>query len=215
MTPQACILDLDGTLVDTLGDFVAVLALTLADLGLPAVGRDFVEHTIGRGGENLVKKTLAHVGAEPGLFDHAWSLYQQHYADVNGAHAAVYPGVVEGLEALRAAGLPLAVLTNKPAMPARELLKRKGLDGFFTHVFGGDSFERKKPDPLPLRKTCEALGTLPSATWMIGDSRNDADAARGAGCPVVLVTYGYNHGEDIRAVQALQHADRLDEIRLG
>ncbi|MFG6464510.1 HAD-IA family hydrolase [Roseateles sp. DXS20W] len=215
MTPQALILDLDGTLVDTLGDFVAVLALTLDDLGLPAVDRDFVERTIGRGGENLVKKTLAHVGAKPGLFDHAWSLYQQHYATVNGAHAAVYAGVVDGLNALRAIGLPLAVLTNKPAAPARELLKRKGLDGFFTHVFGGDSFERKKPDPLPLLKTCEALGTLPSATWMIGDSRNDAEAARGAGCPVVLVTYGYNHGEDIRAVPALAHLDRLDELRLS
>lgn len=215
MTPQALILDLDGTLVDTLGDFVAVLGLTLADVGLPAVDRVFVERTIGRGGEHLVRQTLAHVGAKPGLFDHAWSLYQHHYAAVNGAHAAVYPGVVEGLEALRAAGLPLAVLTNKPAAPARELLKHKGLDGFFSHVFGGDSFERKKPDPLPLRKTCEALGTLPSATWMIGDSRNDAEAARGAGCPVVLVTYGYNHGEDIRAVPALAHLGRLDELRLS
>ena len=210
--PQACILDLDGTLVDTLGDFVAVLGLTLADLGLPAVGRDFVERTIGRGGENLVRQTLAHVGAKPGLFDHAWTLYQAHYADVNGVHATVYPGVVEGLAALRAAGLPLAVLTNKPAEPARELLRRKGLDGFFQHVFGGDDFPRKKPDPLPLLKTCEALGTPPSATWMVGDSRNDAEAARGAGCPLVLVTYGYNHGEDIRAVPALQHLDRLDRI---
>ncbi len=215
MTPQALILDLDGTLVDTLGDFVAVLALTLDDLGLPAVDRDFVERTIGRGGENLVKKTLAHVGAKPGLFDHAWSLYQQHYAAVNGAHAAVYPGVVDGLNALRATGVPLAVLTNKPAAPALALLRRKGLDGYFAHVFGGDSFERKKPDPLPLLKTCEALGTAPSATWMIGDSRNDAEAARGAGCPVVLVTYGYNHGEDIRAVPALAHLDRLDELRLS
>ncbi|MBL8275119.1 MAG: phosphoglycolate phosphatase [Pelomonas sp.] len=215
MTPQACILDLDGTLVDTLGDFVAVLGLTLADLGLPAVGRDFVEHTIGRGGEHLVRQTLAHVGAKPGLFDHAWTLYQAHYAEVNGAHAAVYPGVVEGLEALRALGLPLAVLTNKPAAPARELLRRKGLDGYFRHVFGGDDFPRKKPDPLPLLRTCEALGTRPSTTWMVGDSRNDAEAARGAGCPVVLVTYGYNHGEDIRAVAALQHVDRLDALRLS
>lgn len=215
MSPQACILDLDGTLVDTLGDFVAVLGLTLADLGLPAVGRDFVEHTIGRGGEHLVRQTLAHVGAKSGLFDHAWTLYQAHYATVNGAHAAVYPGVVEGLEALRTRGIPLAVLTNKPAAPAAELLRRKGLAGFFSHVFGGDSFERKKPDPLPLRKTCEALGTPPSATWMIGDSRNDAEAARGAGCPVVLMTYGYNHGEDIRAVAALQHLDRLDAISVG
>ena len=210
--PQALILDLDGTLVDTLGDFVAVLGLTLADLGLPAVERGFVERTIGRGGEHLVRQTLAHVGAKPGLFDHAWSLYQSHYADVNGAHAAVYPGVVEGLALLRELQLPLAVLTNKPAAPARELLRRKGLAGHFRHVFGGDDFPRKKPDPLPLLKTCEALGTAPSATWMVGDSRNDAEAARGAGCPVVLMTYGYNHGEDVRAIPARAHLDRLDAI---
>lgn len=208
-------LDLDGTLVDTLGDFVAVLGLTLADLGLRPVARDFVEHTIGRGGEHLVRMTLAEAGGEPALFDRAWALYQRHYAAVNGEHAAVYPGVVEGLELLRSQGLPLAVLTNKPAAPARELLKRKGLDGYFRHVFGGDDFPRKKPDPLPLIKTCEALGTPPSATWMIGDSRNDAEAARAAGCPVLLVTYGYNHGEDIRAVAALQHVKRLDEVQLG
>ncbi len=213
--PRALILDLDGTLVDTLGDFVAVLGLTLADFSLPAVGREFVEHTIGRGGEHLVRQTLAHVGGDPALFDRAWARYQQHYAAVNGEHVAVYPGVVEGLARLQAQGLPLAVLTNKPVAPARELLRLKGLDGFFTHVFGGDSFERKKPDPLPLLKTCEALGTPPSATWMVGDSRNDAEAARAAGCPLVLVTYGYNHGEDIRAVPAQQHVGRLDDIRLS
>ncbi len=210
--PQALILDLDGTLIDTLGDFVAVLGRVLADLGLPPITRDFVEHTVGRGSEHLVRTTLAHVGADAALFDRAWTLYQQHYAAINGEHAAVYPGVIEGLDALKALGLPLAVLTNKPGAPARELLRRKGLDGYFAHVFGGDDFERKKPDPLPLIKTCEALGTPPSATWMIGDSRNDAEAARAADCPVVLVTYGYNHGEDIRAVAALQHVQRLDEI---
>lgn len=208
-------LDLDGTLVDTLGDFVAVLRLMLADLGLPPVSRGFVEHTIGRGGEHLVRMTLAEAGADAALFDRAWALYQRHYAAVNGEHAAVYPGVVEGLEALCSMDLPLAVLTNKPAAPARELLRRKGLDGFFSQVFGGDSFSRKKPDPLPLLKTCEALGTPPAATWMIGDSRNDAEAAAAAGCPLVLVTYGYNHGEDILAVPALQHVQRLDAISAG
>ncbi|MFG6412496.1 phosphoglycolate phosphatase [Roseateles sp. DC23W] len=208
-------LDLDGTLVDTLGDFVAVLGLTFADLGLPAVSREFVERTIGRGGEHLVRMTLAEAGGEPAMFDRAWALYQRHYAAVNGEHAAVYPGVVEGLERLRSRGLPLAVLTNKPAAPAAALLKRKGLDGYFAHVFGGDSFARKKPDALPLLKTCAALGTPPTATCMVGDSRNDAEAARAAGCPLVLVTYGYNHGEDIRAVAALQHVQRLDEISVG
>ncbi|MFK4707158.1 phosphoglycolate phosphatase [Roseateles asaccharophilus] len=211
---QACILDLDGTLVDTLGDFVAVLGRVLSDLGLPPVTRDFIERTIGKGSEHLVRTTLAHVGGAPALFNRAWPLYQQHYAALNGQHAAVYPGVIEGLELLRSRGLPLAVLTNKPGAPARELLRRKGLNHYFSHVFGGDDFERKKPDPLPLLKTCEALGTAPSATWMVGDSRNDAEAANAAGCPLVLVTYGYNHGEDIRAVAALQHVSRLDEVRL-
>jgi len=214
-TPLACILDLDGTLVDTLGDFVAVLGRVLGELGLPPVTRGFVEHTIGRGSEHLVRTTLAEAGAAPELFNRSWALYQQHYAALNGEHSAVYPGVVEGLQALRELGLPLAVLTNKPAAPARELLKRKGLEGYFRHVFGGDDFERRKPDPLPLIKTCEALGTPPARTWMVGDSRNDAEAARAAGCPLVLVTYGYNHGEDIRAVPALRHVSRLDEIGIS
>ena len=80
---------------------------------------------------------------------------------------------------------------------------------FFEFTFGGDAFERKKPDPMPLLKTCEALGTEPARTLMIGDSSNDARAARAAGCPVLLVTYGYNHGEPIRAVDADGYIDSL------
>ena len=92
------------------------------------------------------------------------------------------------------------------------MLKAKGLHGYFGHVFGGDAFERKKPDPMPLVKTCEALGTEPAKTLMVGDSSNDASAARAAGCPVVLVTYGYNHGEPIRAVNADAFVDSLVEL---
>jgi phosphoglycolate phosphatase len=209
---QAFILDLDGTLVDTLGDFVAVLHAVLQEMGLPAVPREFVSHTIGQGSEHLIRSTLAHVGADAARYEEAWALYQRHYAVLNGRFSDLFPGVVEGLEKLRALGRPMACLTNKPAAPARELLARKGLSGFFDAVFGGDDFERRKPDPLPLIKTCEALGTLPTETWMIGDSSNDARAAHAAGCPVVLMSYGYNHGQPIRAVPAMQHLDRLDEI---
>jgi len=212
--PQAFILDLDGTLVDTLGDFQVALARVLADLRLGAVSRAFVAKTIGQGSEHLIRSVLAEVGADSGLYEQAWTLYQRHYAEINGAHSALFPGVVKGLEALRATGLPLACLTNKPGAFARELLKKKGIAEFFTVVFGGDAFERKKPDPLPLLKTCEALGTKPASTWMIGDSSNDAAAARAAGCPVVLMNYGYNHGEPIAAVPAMQHLDRLDALRL-
>ena len=182
-------------MVDTVGDFQVALALALADLGLPAVGRDFIARTVGKGSEHLISRTLAELGADPGLYVQAWQRYQHHYLAINGAHSAVYPGVVDGLQALRAAGLQLACLTNKPNAFARPLLVQKGLDGFFMHVFGGDSYARKKPDPLPLLETCRALGSDPARTLMVGDSSNDAEAARAAGCPVVLVSYGYNHGE--------------------
>jgi phosphoglycolate phosphatase len=124
----------------------------------------------------------------------------------------VYPGVSEGLAQLRALGLPLACLTNKPTAFAEQLLERKGLRAHFQHVFGGDAFERKKPDPLPLLKTCEALGTTPAHTVMVGDSSNDAQAAGAAGCPIILVTYGYNHGHPIDEVPAIAHVDRLDAV---
>lgn len=214
LMPQAFIVDLDGTLVDTLGDFVAVLNLVLAELELPAVARDFVALTVGRGSEHLIRSTLAHVGGADTLYEAAWARYQQHYARLNGQHSALFPGTLAGLDKLKALGLPMACLTNKPAAPARALLASKGLAGYFDRVFGGDDFARKKPDPLPLLKTCEALGTPPAATWMIGDSSNDAQAADAAGCPVVLLRHGYNHGEPIDTVPALQHLDRLDQIRL-
>jgi phosphoglycolate phosphatase len=209
---RAVIVDLDGTMVDTLGDFVVALNHTLDDLRLPPVDRALVERSVGKGSEHLVRTVLDHQLVLPEVVaagavaldwprdqvnELALQRYQHHYLFINGQHSAVYPGVLEGLERLRARGLPMACLTNKPLAFAQALLEIKGLDGFFAHVFGGDSFERKKPDPLPLLKTCEALGTPPAQTLMVGDSQNDGIAARAAGCPVALVTYGYNHGDPI------------------
>jgi phosphoglycolate phosphatase len=124
----------------------------------------------------------------------------------------VYPGVPEGLQRMRDAGWRLACLTNKPGAFAAPLLARKGLAGFFERVFGGDAFERKKPDPLPLQRSCEALGSTPADTLMVGDSSNDAAAARAAGCPVVLVTYGYNHGRPVSEVPCDGTVARLDAL---
>ncbi|WP_439608894.1 phosphoglycolate phosphatase [Hydrogenophaga sp.] len=198
---RAAIVDLDGTMVDTLGDFDVALNNTLKDLGRPAVTHADIERMVGKGSAHLIRSALLHggLGADEAaaLQSEAWTRYQAHYLAINGEHSAVYPGVLEGLAALRARGLPLACLTNKPLDFARPLLQAKGLAGFFAHVFGGDSFARTKPDPLPLIKTCEALGTPPAQTLMVGDSQNDGIAARAAGCPVVLVTYGYNHGDPI------------------
>lgn len=222
---EAVIVDLDGTMVDTLGDFEVALNRMLADFALPSVDRAFIEATVGKGSEHLIRSTLSYVQNRPiaGIeyaesaiknivFEEAWQSYQTHYLACNGQASAVYPGVLESLQALQARGLLMACLTNKPAAFAKPLLALKELDGFFSHVFGGDSFERKKPDPLPLLKTCEALGTLPQHTLMIGDSSNDAQAAHAARCPVILVTYGYNHGEDIRATPAVTHVDSLAQV---
>jgi phosphoglycolate phosphatase len=209
---QAAIVDLDGTMIDTLGDFEVALNAMLADLSLGGVERSFIERTVGKGSEHLIRSTLVHVGGDASRFDAAWARYQHHYLAINGDCAEVYPGVIEGLESMRRRGLKLACLTNKPTAFARPLLQKKGLAGYFDQVFGGDAFERKKPDPLPLQKTCEALGTAPHATLVVGDSRNDAAAARAAGCPVVLVSYGYNHGEPVAGVDADGVIARLDEL---
>jgi phosphoglycolate phosphatase len=212
---DAAIVDLDGTMVDTVGDFDAALNRMLADLGQRGVDRAFIERTVGKGSEHLIRSTLVQVDAESGLYDAAWQRYQAHYLDINGRHSDVYPGVVEGLRQLAGRGLKLACLTNKPTAFARPLLAAKGLDGFFSVVFGGDAFERKKPDPLPLKRTCEALGSAPARTLMVGDSSNDARAARAAGCPVVLVSYGYNHGEPVAAAAPDAVIGRLDELGAG
>ena len=209
----AAIVDLDGTMIDTVGDFEQALARTLGEFGLAPVARAFITRTVGRGSMHLLTQTLAHAGGAPELLAPAWGHYQRHYADINGRHADVYPGVREGLAAMRARGWRLACVTNKPREFAVSLLEAKGLLPLFEHVFGGDSFERHKPDPLPLIKTCEALATRPACTLMVGDSRNDCEAARAAGCPVVLVSYGYNHGEPVASAQPDLVIDRLDALR--
>ena len=240
---DALMIDLDGTMVDTLGDFVAALNLMLEELpwhpqaralaGLPLASAA-VEGMVGKGSEHLIQSALLHVlrlsaeaagtpasgaGADAlmrvraeALYVPAWASYQRHYSAINGLYANLYPGVVQGLQQWYAQGVPMACLTNKPLAFAQQLLKLKGLDGYFSHVFGGDSFERKKPDPMPLLKTCEALSSTPACTLMLGDSSNDARAARAAGCSVVLVTYGYNHGQPIRAVDADGFVDSFVEL---
>lgn len=223
---DAVMVDLDGTMVDTLGDFSQAISRMLVDLQLPPLPAQAVEHMVGKGSEHLLRSALAHVLAAQGHPEHtvqeqvqallpqAMSRYEHHYLAINGAYSAVYGGVLQGLQQLHSAGLRMACLTNKPLAFTQPLLQAKGLAPYFDQVFGGDSFVRKKPDPLPLLKTCEALGTAPGRTLMLGDSSNDAQAARAAGCPVVLVTYGYNHGQPVRGVAAQGFVDSLAQLQV-
>ena len=222
---QAVMIDLDGTMVDTIGDFEVALNRALSDLQVPTANRLLIERSIGKGSEHLIRTVLKHQLALPKmagnareveqLFMPVWERYEHHYLSINGEFSNVFPGVMEGLEQIKALGLPMACLTNKPVSFTLPLIQDKGLATYFTKVFGGDSFERKKPDPLPLLKTCEALQSLPAQTLMVGDSSNDAQAADAAGCPIVLMTYGYNHGEPIQNTPALAWLDSLAQLKLS
>ena len=211
-TIRAALIDLDGTFVDTLGDFTVALNAMLRELALPALTRADIERRVGKGSEHLIRSVLQAVDGDPALYPEAWAAYQRHYDAANGQHAPVYPGAREGLDFLRARGVRMACVTNKPGRFARDLLRVKELEGYFEQVVGGDAYPQRKPHPMPLLMSAQALGVAPAQTLMVGDSSNDAQAARAAGCPVVLVTYGYNHGEPVRSVDADAWLDSLAQL---
>lgn len=197
MTIQAVLFDLDGTLLHTAPDLAAAVNATLADLGRSPLSVDQVAVYVGKGADNLLHRSLTgHMEqtAAPELFAKAKALWEVHYQRLNGAHARLYPGVVEGLNALRQAGLKLAVVTNKPERFTVPLLEATGLAQYFSVTVGGDTCARKKPDPMPVQHACTRLNVSPSRALMIGDSVNDVLSARAAGARCWLLPYGYNEG---------------------
>jgi phosphoglycolate phosphatase len=202
---RAAIIDLDGTMLDTIPDFHVAINGMRAELGLTAITQEQIALMVGKGSENLIRSVLAldwDATRVEAAFAQAMDAYQRHYLSINGNYSALYPDVIEGLTAMKAQGLRLACVTNKPISFTTPLLKQKGLDGFFEVVYGGDSLPRKKPDPLPLQTVCADFGLQPAQVVAIGDSSNDAQAARAAGCPVLTVPYGYNHGESIHDIDS-------------
>ncbi|UIN20671.1 phosphoglycolate phosphatase [Herbaspirillum frisingense] len=202
---KAAIIDLDGTMLDTAADFHVAVNRMRAELGLTPLSQETIVNFVGKGTENLIRRVLAVDYPEDEAaqyFQQALDAYTEHYLAINGDYSSLYPGVLEGLQAMREKGLRLACVTNKPLAFAAPLLEKKGLSGFFEIVYGGDSFPRKKPDPMPLLQVCEDFGLAPAQVVAIGDSSNDAQAARAAGCRVLNVPYGYNHGESIHDVDS-------------
>jgi len=198
---KAVMIDLDGTLLDTVADLAVAVNLMLDKLGRAALDEARVRTFVGKGIPNLVKRSLVGtLNGEPeaSLFEIALPLYLDCYASVNGKHTTLYPGVHAGLDALKASGFPLACVTNKSERFTLPLLEQMRLADYFSIVIAGDTLPRKKPDPLPLTHTCRHFGIAPREMLMIGDSLNDAQAARAAGCPVFCVSYGYNEGTDVR-----------------
>lgn len=205
----ALLFDLDGTLVDSVPDIAPAIDAMLADLGRAPAGEDRVRFWVGNGGRMLVRRALAFDAAgvpddDPSL-PAAMESFFAHYQRSNGRCSRLYPGVAEALDAFAARGLPMAVITNKPARYIEPLFSALGILHHFAVLLGGDSLPVKKPDPEPLVRACERLSIPPSRALMVGDSRNDIEAARAAGCPVVAVDYGYNYGRPI----ALDRPDRV------
>ncbi|MES2152689.1 MAG: phosphoglycolate phosphatase [Pseudomonadota bacterium] len=197
---RAAIIDLDGTMLDTVPDFHVAINAMRADAALAPVSQQQIALMVGKGSENLIRGVLGLDFDAAGIehrFEAAMAAYQQHYLRINGDHSALYPGVLAGLDAMKAQGLRLACVTNKPIAFALPLLAQKGLAPYFELVYGGDSLARKKPDPLPLLQVCSDFALAPQQVVAIGDSSNDAEAARAAGCFVLTVPYGYNHGRAI------------------
>jgi phosphoglycolate phosphatase len=200
LTVKAVVIDLDGTLLDTAPD-LADAAMAMADeLGLPAIDLATVKTYIGNGVSRLVKRVLTRdMNAEPeaALFARALPAYEKHYGANVSRKSRVFPGVLEGLAALKQAGFRLACITNKAEKFTLPLLRDTQLLDYFELVLSGDTLPKKKPDPMPLLHACQYFGIQPAELLLIGDSLNDTQAARAAGCPVFCVPYGYNRGRDV------------------
>jgi phosphoglycolate phosphatase len=202
---RAAIIDLDGTMLDTMPDFELALNGMRAELGLAPITQAIIQPMVGKGSEKLIRDVLA-LDLAPervdALYERAMAAYQRHYLAINGERSVLFDGVAEGLQSLRSLGLRLACVTNKPIAFATPLLAQKGLAPHFELVYGGDSLPRKKPDPLPLLQVCRDFDMDPAQVVAIGDSSNDAEAARAAGCFVLTVPYGYNHGRPVHEINS-------------
>lgn len=209
---RAVLIDLDGTLLDTVADLALAVDAMLVELGRAPIGEPAVRTYVGKGARVLVRRALAGSldgTADEALVDEAMPAFERHYARENGTSAVLYPRVFEGLDAMQAKGLSLACVTNKPQAFTDALLERTGLARFFAVTLGGDVLATRKPDPAPLLHACARLGVPPANAVAIGDSMNDAQAARAAGMPVIVVPYGYNEGRPASTLDADAHVDDL------
>ena len=211
----AIFIDLDGTLVDSVPDLTVAVDRVMAELGLSPRGETNVRQWVGNGVEKLLHRAISndiHGQAPADLMIRARSLFDTAYRDNLCVHSCLYPGVKEGLDALSGRQLRLACITNKPTGFARTLLFELGIGDKFAVIVGGDAVANHKPAPDGLHLCAQQLGVNIEHSLMVGDSVNDVAAARNAGCPVVCVPYGYNHGRDIREAKPDAVIDTLADL---
>ncbi len=199
---KAVLIDLDGTLLDTVGDISAAANKMRASLGFAPLEPALIRTFVGKGFANLVSKSLKDAVGDvgPTALKVAVANFERQYEKCFGDTSAPYPGVVDGLNALKEKGFRLGCVTNKAEKFTLPLLAQTGLADYFEIILSGDSLAEKKPHPLPLRHAAEFFGCATAEMLLIGDSLNDAEAARAAGSPVFIVPYGYNEGQELRGL---------------
>lgn len=199
---KAVMLDLDGTLLDTAGDIADAANRMRLSLGFQALDPALIKTFVGKGIANLVSRTLKDAVGEvgPTALKVAVANFERQYEKCFGDTSVPFPGVIDGLNALKDKGLRLACVTNKSERFTAPLLERTGLKDYFELVVSGDTLAAKKPDPQPLTHAVAFFEARPDEVLLIGDSVNDAEAARAAGCPVFIVPYGYNEGQELRGL---------------
>ncbi len=213
--PEMVLIDVDGTLVDSVPDLAYCVDAMMQQLGLPVHGEDKVREWVGNGVERLVRRALVgQLDGEPdeAQFQKAYPIFLDLYAKNTSARSLLYPGVRQGLDYLKSAGFKLGCVTNKAAQFTIPLLKDLGIHDDFGIVVSGDTLVKKKPDPMPLLHVAEHFGVKPVNSLMIGDSVSDVKAARAAGFQIVCMSYGYNHGMDIRDAKPDAVIDSMAEI---
>lgn len=210
------LIDVDGTLVDSVPDLAFCVDEMMAQLDMPRRGEPAVRQWVGNGVERLVRRALINqLDGEPdeALFEKAMPIFMDLYAENTSGRSSLYPGVSEGLAYLKQAGFRLGCVTNKAEQFTVPLLKALGIYDNFEVVVSGDTLPKKKPDPMPLLHAAEIMGVIPEQSMMLGDSMSDVKAARAAGFQIICMSYGYNHGEDIRDSNPDAVIDSMAELR--
>ena len=210
------LIDVDGTLVDSVPDLAYCVDRMMEQLDMPVRGEAAVRQWVGNGVERLVRRALINqLDGEPeeALFEKAMPIFMDLYAKNTSGRSSLYPGVTEGIAYLKQAGFRLGCVTNKAEQFTVPLLKDLGIYDNFEVVVSGDTLPKKKPDPMPLLHAAEVMGVTAEQSMMLGDSMSDVKAARAAGFQIVCMSYGYNHGIDIRDSNPDAVIDSMAELQ--
>ncbi len=215
-SPTMVLIDVDGTLVDSVPDLAYCVDEMLIKLGMEPHGEAAVRNWVGNGVVRLVERGLTNDldgHPDPELFEKAMPIFNELYSVHHSDRSTLYPGVKEGLEFLQAAkNVKIGCVTNKAEAFTIPILKALGIHDEFETIICGDTLEKKKPDPMPLLHACTQLSVLPENSMMLGDSKSDVKAARAAGFSIICMSYGYNHGEDIRNYDPDEVIDSMTEL---